>query len=212
MGSCTGLSLETFRMSKFIRFEFLTCSPYLYGMAYIYPEFASVTAIHQEAGKRFSMEIELDTSGNRTWVVIQKNPSRADSVVSDHTINRVLNYLFRNREKYSCLQGIGRVVFLNLIPLYETYSDRLAKKEEVLDDPENLKTIEAYLSTGSPCIIAWGNPPKGLSKPYEVLSEKVQTLFRRYGNSVYHVGSLTRLGYPRHGQIWGYSYAIGNIK
>ena len=181
-------------------------------MAYTYPQFARVSSIRQEVGKRYSMEIDFDSEGSQTWVVIQKNPSRADSRVSDHTINRVLNYLYRSREKYPCLQRVGRVVFLNLIPLYETYSDRLAKKDKVLEDPENLKTIEAYLSKGSPCIIAWGNPPKGLRKPYEVLSEKVQSLFGKYGNSVYHVGRLTRLGYPRHGQIWGYADAIGNIK
>ena len=181
-------------------------------MAYTYPEFATVLSIRQESGKRYSMEIELDSTGGQTWVVIQKNPSRANAEVSDHTINRVLNYLHRNRGKYPCLQGIGRVIFLNLIPWYETYSDRLIKKENQLYDPENLSTIAAYLSSGDPCIIAWGNPPKGLACPYAELSEKVLTLLHGFGNSVYHVGAFTRLGYPRHGQIWGYTDPMRNIK
>ena len=181
-------------------------------MAYTYPQFARVSSIRQEVGKRYSMEIDFDSEGSQTWVVIQKNPSRADSRVSDHTINRVLNYLYRNQGKYPCLQGIGRVVFLNLIPWYETYSERLRKREKELSDPENLKTIEAYLSAGNPCIIAWGNPPTGLAQPYAVVSEDVRTLLSRFGNSVYHVGALTRLGYPRHGQIWGYTDPMRKLK
>ena len=181
-------------------------------MAYTYPEFASVTAIRQEEGRRYSMEIELDSTGSKTFVVIQKNPSRANAEVSDHTINRVLNYLYRNRGKYPCLQGIKKVVFLNLIPWYQTYSDLLVEKEKNLSDSENLRTIEAYLSPGGPCIVGWGNPPKGLRQPYEALSGKVFDLLKRFGNPVYHVGRLTRLGYPRHGQIWGYTDPLRNIK
>ncbi|MEJ2583882.1 MAG: DUF1643 domain-containing protein [Robiginitalea sp.] len=181
-------------------------------MAYTYPEFASVRSIRQEAGKRYRMDIEIGPEGDDTFVVIQKNPSRANAEVSDHTINRVLNYLYHNREKYACLQGIGKVVFLNLIPWYETYSDRLVKRDKVLSDSKNLRVIEACLSTGSPCIIAWGNPPRGLGKPYTALSEKVCNLLRKFSNPVYHVGSMTRLGYPRHGQIWGYHDPLRDIK
>jgi len=181
-------------------------------MAYTYPEFANVTRIHQEAGRRYSMEIELNPGGSKTFIVIQKNPSRANAEVSDHTINRVLNYLYRNQGKYASLEGLQKVVFLNLIPWYETYSDRLAEKQTELSDPKNLHTIEASLSSGNPCIIAWGNPPKGLGKPYAALAEKVLGLLERYGNSVYHVGGLTHLGYPRHGQIWGYTDPLRNIK
>lgn len=181
-------------------------------MAYTYPEFAKVLSIRQESGKRYSMDIELHSAGKQTWVVIQKNPSRANAEVSDHTINRVLNYLYRNRGKYPCLQGIGRVIFLNLIPWYETYSDRLVKKEKQLYDHGNLSTIAAHLSSGDPCIIAWGNPPKGLGKAYEILSGKVLSLLEQYGNPLYHVGELTRLGFPRHGQIWGYADPLQRIK
>ena len=181
-------------------------------MAYTYPKFAKVLRIHQAQGKRYRMEIEIDPTGSGTFVVIQKNPSRANAEVSDHTLNRVLNYLYLNREKNACLRGVRRVVFLNLIPWYETYSDRLIEKENQLYDPENLRTIAAHLGSGDPCIIAWGNPPKGLGKPYASLAEKVLGLLGRYGNSVYHVGGLTRLGYPRHGQIWGYTDPLRNIK
>ena len=181
-------------------------------MVYRYPEFADVKSIHQKKGRRYSMEIEYSAGGSKTLVVIQKNPSRANADVSDHTINRVLNYLYRNRGKYSCLKEIRKVVFLNLIPWYETYSDRLVRMQKELDDPENLQTIEAWLSTGNPCIIAWGNAPKGLGDPYGMLAEQVLTLLGKYGNKVCHVGGLTRLGYPRHGQIWGYSDALQPIK
>ena len=181
-------------------------------MAYTYPEFARVQSIQQERGKRYSVGIDLDSGGSRTLVVIQKNPSRANAEVSDHTINRVLNYLHRNQEKYACLQGIQKVVFLNLIPWYQTYSDRLVENQKELSDPRNFGTIEAFLRTSDPCIIAWGNPPKALRKPYDSLVEKVLALLGKFGNTTYHVGGLTRLGYPRHGQIWGYDDPLRNIK
>ncbi len=181
-------------------------------MAYTYPEFATLVSIRQEPGKRYSMEIEVDPGGSKTFVVIQKNPSRANAAVSDHTINRVLNYLYRNRGTYDCLKGIQRVVFLNLIPWYETYSHRLSERGTTLEDPENLEVIKTCLSSGNPCIIGWGNPPKGLGKPYEALSGKVLSLLELYGNSMYHVGGLTRLGYPRHGQIWGYTDPLRPLK
>jgi hypothetical protein len=174
-------------------------------MPYTYPPFARVVSIEQEDGKRYRLEIELHAPGRQTWVVIQKNPSRADTRVSDHTINRVLNYLHRNRERYPALRGIGRVVFLNLIPWYETYSERLVRKENALSEPENLKAIEESLKDGNPCIIAWGNPPARLSKAYSKLSDQVLKLLGEFGNPTFQVGPLTRLGYPRHGQIWGYA-------
>lgn len=181
-------------------------------MAYTYPEFATLVRIHQEPGKRYSMVIEVDPGGSKTFVVIQKNPSRANAEVSDHTINRVLNYLYRNRGSHEYLKGIQRVVFLNLIPWYETYSHRLAERGAVLEDPQNLGAIKSFLSPGDPCIIAWGNPPKGLGQPYGVLSARVRSLLERYGNCTYHVGGLTRLGYPRHGQIWGYKDPMYALK
>jgi hypothetical protein len=172
-------------------------------MPYLYPDFASVAAIRQEVSKRLSLEIILNTPGEVTWLIIQKNPSKANEAISDHTINRVLNYLFLNRNRYKVLESVGRVVFLNLIPLYETYSSRLAHRNAPLEDIQNLRIIDTYLQPGSPCIIAWGNPPTGLAKPYAQLSEKVLKLLDSTGNPTYRVGELTRLGYPRHGQIWG---------
>lgn len=173
-------------------------------MPYKYPPFARVTEVVQDTGRRYRLEVEMDTPGDTPCIVIQKNPSRANPLVSDHTVNRVLNYLWRNRGRYPCLGGIGRVVFLNLIPWQETYSHRLVEKWAGQPDETNLRTIQERLGTGSPCIIAWGNPPAGLGKPYAALSEKVLELLAASGTPTYRVGPLTRLGYPRHGQIWGY--------
>ncbi len=173
-------------------------------MPYKYPPFAHVTEVKQDTGRRYCLEVEMDTPGDIPCIVIQKNPSRANPRNSDHTVNRVLNYLLRNRMEYPCLRGVGRVVFLNLIPWQETYSHRLAEKWGGLPDETNLQTIEACLGKGNPCIVAWGNPPAGLGKPYAALSGKVLEWLARSGTPTYRVGPLTRLGYPRHGQIWGY--------
>jgi hypothetical protein len=174
-------------------------------MPYTYPRFATVSAVHEEESRRFSLEVLLGTPGEQTWLVIQKNPSRARKGVSDHTINRVLNYLYRNRERYEILRSIGRVVFLNLIPWYETYSTELKHRKQALKDTANLEIIEGYLKEKHPCLVGWGNPPLGLAAPYGELVEEVVQALGKNTNPIYRVGSLTRLGHPRHGQIWGYA-------
>lgn len=173
-------------------------------MTHSYPDFARVAAIDQNEGKRYSLEIALEGPGGDPLLVIQKNPSRADAKVSDHTINRVLRYLHHHRRQIPWLRNTGRVVFLNLIPWHETYSENLARIPQGLSDPGNLRAIARFASTGGPCIIGWGNPPKGLKAPYAGLSEQVLGVLREAGNPLFHVGTLTRLGYPRHGQFWGY--------
>lgn len=173
-------------------------------MAYRYPPFAKIISISQQDGKRYSLEVSLEAQGKGSLVVIQKNPSRANDQVSDHTINRVLNYVQGNRNRYSALEEVGCVVFLNLIPWYETYSRKLVRKQDRLADPVNMETISQYLANSGPCIIAWGNPPAGLQDPYIELCTEVMIILKKYGNPVFHVGALTRLNQPRHGQIWGY--------
>ena len=180
-------------------------------MAYLYPDFARVADIRQQGDKRYSLHIELSQGGRDTLVVIQKNPSRAGQKASDHTINRVLNYVDRNRGKYPVLSGVGQVIFLNLIPWYETYSSRLSGREAPLKDPENMEFVGQYLEKGHPCIIAWGNPPAGLKLPYEALAGEVLEQISEHGNPLFRVGAPTRLGYPRHGQIWGYRDTLWRI-
>ncbi len=173
-------------------------------MPYTYPGFARVIRSEEGPGKRYSLEVGLNTEGTATCLVIQKNPSKANGELSDHTINRVLEYLFRNRDRYPVLEEVGKVVFLNLIPFYETYSHRLAAKLGELPDPANTQVLLRYLREGGLCIAGWGNPAPGLAALHGQLAEGVLDALRHSSCEVYHVGELTRLAYPRHGQIWGY--------
>jgi hypothetical protein len=173
-------------------------------MPYTYPEFAWVIRSEEVPGKRYSLEVGLEEGGEGTCLVIQKNPSKANGHLSDHTINRVLNYIYRNRDRYAVLENVGKVVYLNLIPLYETFSNRLVYKKELAADPVNTRVIFRYLQEGAPSIIGWGNPAPGLARLHNRLAEGVLNSLRRDRSEVYHVGGLTRLGHPRHGQIWGY--------
>ena len=173
-------------------------------MPHAYPDFARVLDIDEHECRRYSLEIAFGASGGGALMVIQKNPSRAGAQVSDHTVNRVLRYLHHHRGETPWLHTIGKVVFLNLIPWYETYSENLLRIPQALADPRNLRTIAGFASTGGPCIVGWGNPPKGLTAPYEALAARVLDMLRDAGNPVFHVGDLTRLGHPRHGQYWAY--------
>jgi hypothetical protein len=67
------------------------------------------------------------------------------------------------RDKYDALKDIGSVIILNLIPHYETYSNKLLPlKSEVIC--ENLSTIHRLSGEHSRVVIAWGDHPAGLFK------------------------------------------------
>lgn len=174
-------------------------------MPYTYPDFVTHIAIDEAPGKRLSLTISLKGRGRKTLLVLQKNPSRANAGISDHTVNRVVNYCHRNRKLYPELREIGNLVFLNLIPFYLTDSRKLHRLPYNVVDPENLKVVEAAIRTSDYGILAWGNPPLGLKQEYEILKTAVFAFLDTYGLQSFYVGSRSASGNPKHGQIWGYS-------
>ncbi|WP_445382892.1 DUF1643 domain-containing protein [Robiginitalea sp. IMCC43444] len=174
-------------------------------MPYTYPDFVTRIQIDEVPNKRLALQIGLKGTGKKKLLVIQKNPSRANSHISDHTVNRVLNYCNRNRDLYPQLKEVGNLEFLNLIPYYLTDSRKLRKLPFKIVDEENLKRVELAIKTSDYGILAWGNPPLGLRQDYELLKQKVFAYLHHYLLHTYYVGSLSASGNPKHGQIWGYS-------
>jgi len=53
-------------------------------------------------------------------------------------------------------------------------------------------------------IVAWGGHPKGLIEEYEELKRKTIDILKRNENNVFYVDRLSKIGNPKHGQVWGY--------
>ena len=143
-----------------------------------------------------------DRNHNNGIVVILKNPSRASEDVSDKTVYTVAKYIFRN------LKEIGKIIVLNLMPFYETYSEKLIEHPEIID-VENFKHIDSFTKNYNKTIIAWGNNPKGFAKDkYDELIDKVFKLLQKHKNNIFYVDKFSKLGYPKHGQVWKYADVI----
>jgi hypothetical protein len=172
---------------------------------YKYPDFVIDVELDKTDSKRFWLKLIIDESKTESIIFILKNPSRANKEVSDKTVYNVSSYIYQNRDKYDALKGIGSVIILNLIPHYETYSNKLEPLKSEVICAENLSTIHRLSSEHSKVVIAWGDHPSGLFKEYETLKSHVMHILAENYNKVFYVDKLSKGGNPKHGQVWGYA-------
>lgn len=154
--------------------------------------------------KRYWLELTLDKKSKENIIVIMKNPSRATLEVSDKTVFNVCNYIFLNKNNRNEMKNIGKIIILNLIPYFETYSKELKTLKDKIVDLENLKFINTFTSENKKVIIAWGNHPTSLFNEYEILKKKVFKILSNNNNEIFYVDKLSKSGNPKHAQIWGY--------
>ena len=181
---------------------------------YKHPEFVTTTADRRiiEQNKRLWLTLTIDETKNESIIVILKNPSRATKDISDKTVFTVTKYIYNNRSKYKQLKDIGTVIILNLIPFYETYSEKLVANSSGIIDRENLKTIQEFTSNHKTVIAAWGDHPNGLAAEYEELKNMVLQIIKDNKNDLYYVDKLSKKGNPKHGQVWGYGDLLHTYK
>lgn len=172
---------------------------------YKYPSFVKKVELEKTDIKRFWLELVIDESKDESIVVILKNPSRANQVVSDKTVYNVSNYIYRNREKYDVFSNVKSIIILNLIPHYQTYSKKLEVLKNEVICQDNLDTINRVTSRHSKIIIAWGNHPSGLYQEYEILKEQVMQILTDNNNQVFYVDKFSKAENPKHAMVWGYS-------
>jgi hypothetical protein len=146
---------------------------------YKYPDFVSKVELKSEHGKRYWLNLEIDKNNTERIIVILKNPSRADKLISDKTVYNVSNYIYRNREKYSELKNIGEITILNLMPNYMTESSGLKEFKETIIDQENIRTLNEFCEKSKKVIIAWGNHPSGLFQEYEKLKKETKKILKK---------------------------------
>ena len=171
---------------------------------YKYPGFVKKVELEKTDKKRFWLELVIDESKDENIVVILKNPSRANKEVSDKTVYNVSNYIYRNIEKYEVFSNVKSIIILNLIPHYQTYSNKLEVLKNEVICKDNLDTIKRITSQHSKTIIAWGNHPSGLYQEYEILKEQVMQIFTDNNNLVFFVDKFSKAENPKHAMVWGY--------
>lgn len=162
--------------------------------------------------KRYWLELTINKDFTENIIVIMKNPSRATIEVSDKTVFNVCNYIFLNKNKRIELKNIGKIIILNLIPFYETYSKELIALKDEIIDTTNLEVIKKYTSNNNKVIIAWGNHPDKLFKEYEILKQAIFKILKDNNNQVFYVDKLSSAGNPKHAQIWGYQNELIQFK
>lgn len=158
----------------------------------------------EEENKRLWLSLKIDNESSESIIVILKNPSRATKDISDKTVYNVVNYIYRNRNRFDSISNIGKIIITNLIPYYETYSNLLANNQLDIIDTENIELIRDLTSKHKNVIIAWGDHPKGLYNEYESLKNSVLSILIGNNNLVYYVDKFSLNGNPKHGQIWSY--------
>lgn len=171
---------------------------------YKHQDFITNKDYERTDSKRYWLELTINNDCTDNIIVIMKNPSRATLEVSDNTVFNVCNYIFLNKNNRAELKNIGKIIILNLIPFYETYSKELIALKTGIIDPANWNIIKRYTLKNSRVIIAWGNHPDKLFNEYEILKQKVFQILKDNNNQVYYVDKLSAAGNPKHAQIWGY--------
>lgn len=171
---------------------------------YKYPDFVTNVELNRTDSKRYWLKLEIDKTKTEKILIILKNPSRADKVISDKTIFNVSQYVNNNRSKYDIFTNVGEITIVNLIPNYLTESDQLQNLKSSVIDPKNNRIIDEQCSKIKNVIIAWGNHPSGLFKEYEILKDSTMKTLETNNNKVFYINSLSQSGNPKHGQVWGY--------
>lgn len=129
---------------------------------------------------RYYLYVPFETKvNNNTALVIMKNPSKANGIHSDKTVNNVLQF---------CKYRYGSVYMFNVFPFYSTNSDEpntiirnSPNFEEIMQ--ENMEYLEKKLKLADDIIVAWGrNEKKELEKYFKsilkVLERKNKQLFQ----------------------------------
>ncbi|MDR6726056.1 hypothetical protein J2W91_004562 [Paenibacillus amylolyticus] len=167
---------------------------------------------------------DRDQQKGKTAVVIMKNPSKAgrrDPLsteeirrISDETIYRVLDYLYKHSEIFSS------VVILNLYANYasvlkddevklknsqENIVYKLTDNDSLVKNDAVIANIIAELKDGDRVIAAWGGYPglKGFQGTYRERVTKVRELMK--DKELWRVGDIVRKGtqiFPQHGSQW----------
>lgn len=163
----------------------------------------------QSRAYRYSLYIPFKYTGDKDEgakcaLVIMKNPSKANTQVSDKTINNVLSF---------CYKKYKGVYLGNLYPTYGTNPNKLSKSISPSCYNEKMKKNREILleliDKVDDVIIAWGsNDMNGkYSEDYDKNIAYVTNILRQNEKNIMAVRFKTST-YPWHPRNWGSSFEL----
>lgn len=157
---------------------------------------------------RYLLEVPLYSKSNRSVLVIMKNPSLANKSESDHTINNVLKYCYK--------ENYRRIYIMNLYSFYSTKSSGIAQlikegNEEKAVGEQNDEFLSQVLNDADQVIAAWGSNTFGCTQQYKERIKQVTAIINK--KDTFYVESVSKCGwYPKHAQVWSVNKDIKRSK
>ncbi len=155
----------------------------------------SIVSCCESTGYRYRLDVHTSRADGRHLLVIQLNPSTANSAKSDATIGKVSNWAYEN--------GFAKVTFVNLFAKRTPYPAELIGPYGALNGPLNDGMIRAAAIEADVIVLAWGKIPRALERHFCRRHAFLRTLL--HGRPVHAVGQPLRDGSPRHGRTWNES-------
>lgn len=149
---------------------------------------------------RLSIPFIYEPSRTKTLAVILKNPSSADAIKADKTVQNV------EKVVYKAFADVGRIEVLNLFALRGTYPKDVM--EAYLDGidivgEENNNAFSQALMQSDYMVIAWGGASPIRSSVYDLRVDTVLTMIHtRTSHKIYRKKEKGSEKYPFHACYW----------
>lgn len=117
---------------------------------------------------RYLLTVSLNNNCSKTITVAMMNPSKANDMESDDTINKVISFVHeQNTEQKSLVKDIKYINVVNVFPAYEPTSGKLNEKiDKVISggkldnmQEKNRRAFDIAVSESDSVVLAWGDVP-----------------------------------------------------
>ncbi len=150
----------------------------------------------ESPGYRYRLDVLTASRSTKRLVVVQLNPSTANTTKSDPTIGKVSFWALEH--------GFRHITFLNLFARRTPYPDELiGQPYEVLVGTRNDAVTKAAFSNADNVIFAWGGLHHSIEDHYQLRLSVLKGLLGE--RQVHAVGAPVGRRFPRHGRGWNQS-------
>lgn len=152
----------------------------------------SIVGCCEVRGYRYRLDVSTASPSAKRVLVVQLNPSTANSLKSDPTIGKVSIWAYE--------KGFAAITFVNLFAKRTPHPNELVGTYSEVSGPRNDDTLRAAIREADVIVLAWGKIPAHLSAYFRRRYRVLHKLIRK--RPVHAVGSALPDGSPRHGRSW----------
>ena len=118
---------------------------------------------------RYLLKVSLRNRCSRTMTIAMMNPSKANELESDDTINKMISFVYeQNLIRNSLVRDVKYINIVNVFPAYEPSSKVLEEKiKKIIEDGKlsimqerNERAFSDAFSNSQVIVLAWGDVPK----------------------------------------------------